>query len=112
GQLVVAVREEVRLDNDALSDDPFDRVAPTVDLGLHPFNHHPAPCVDHPPDSRGRARPYALNGRSFPSPISIGGRVGFVADQSIERVRDYYEARGESEWHRLALPFDGAIERE
>jgi ubiquinone/menaquinone biosynthesis C-methylase UbiE len=38
--------------------------------------------------------------------------VGFVADQSIERVRDYYEARGESEWHRLALPFDGAIERE
>src|SRR5207302_1495211 len=31
---------------------------------------------------------------------------------SIERVRRYYEARGESEWHRLALPFDGAIEKE
>jgi SAM-dependent methyltransferase len=31
---------------------------------------------------------------------------------SIERVRDYYQARGESEWHRLALPFDGAIEWE
>jgi SAM-dependent methyltransferase len=31
---------------------------------------------------------------------------------SVERVRGYYEARGESEWHRLALPFDGAIEWE
>ena len=31
---------------------------------------------------------------------------------SIQRVRGYYEARGESEWHRLALPFDGAIEKE
>jgi ubiquinone/menaquinone biosynthesis C-methylase UbiE len=35
-----------------------------------------------------------------------------VANQSVERVRSYYQARGESEWHRLALPFDGAIERE
>src|SRR5438128_211532 len=32
--------------------------------------------------------------------------------EGIERVREYYEARGESEWHRLALPFDGAIEWE
>src|SRR2546427_932325 len=31
---------------------------------------------------------------------------------SIQRVRDYYDVRGESEWHRLALPFDGAIEWE
>jgi ubiquinone/menaquinone biosynthesis C-methylase UbiE len=35
-----------------------------------------------------------------------------MANQSIDRIRAYYEARGESEWHRLALPFDGAIERE
>jgi SAM-dependent methyltransferase len=32
--------------------------------------------------------------------------------EGIERVRAYYEARGDSEWHRLALPFDGAIEWE
>jgi ubiquinone/menaquinone biosynthesis C-methylase UbiE len=32
--------------------------------------------------------------------------------EGIERVRAYYESRGESEWHRLALPFDGAIEWE
>ena len=31
---------------------------------------------------------------------------------SIEHIRGYYEARGESEWHRLALPFDGALEWE
>jgi S-adenosylmethionine-dependent methyltransferase len=30
----------------------------------------------------------------------------------IESVRAYYESRGDSEWHRLALPFDGAIEWE
>lgn len=28
----------------------------------------------------------------------------------IDQVRAYYDERGESEWHRLALPFDGAIE--
>lgn len=27
-------------------------------------------------------------------------------------VRDYYDLRGESEWHRLALPFDGEVEWE
>lgn len=28
------------------------------------------------------------------------------------RVRDYYDVRGESEWHRLAVPFDGEVEWE
>ncbi len=30
----------------------------------------------------------------------------------VARVRDYYQARGESEWHRLAAPFDGGVEWE
>ena len=33
-----------------------------------------------------------------------------VRDQ--DAVRDYYEARGESEWHRLDNPFEGLIEQE
>jgi len=31
---------------------------------------------------------------------------------SVERVREYYRLRGESEWHRLAAPFDGGVEWE
>lgn len=30
----------------------------------------------------------------------------------LRPVRAYYEARGESEWHRLENPYEGAIERE
>ncbi len=36
-----------------------------------------------------------------------------VADPDrLDPVRGYYEARGESEWHRLANPYEGAIEQE
>ena len=31
---------------------------------------------------------------------------------SVDRVRGYYDRRGDSEWHRLALPFDGEVEWE
>ncbi len=31
---------------------------------------------------------------------------------SVDRVREYYGLRGESEWHRLAAPFDGGVEWE
>ena len=31
---------------------------------------------------------------------------------SVDRVRAYYDVRAESEWHRLALPFDGEVEWE
>src|SRR5439155_25506008 len=43
-----------------------------------------------------------------------GGGLGCGSEMadSIEHIRGYYEARGESEWHRLALPFDGALEWE
>ncbi len=30
----------------------------------------------------------------------------------LDPVRSYYEVRGESEWHRLDNPFEGAVERE
>ncbi|MFN2462917.1 MAG: methyltransferase domain-containing protein [Candidatus Dormibacteria bacterium] len=30
----------------------------------------------------------------------------------VSGVRDYYEARGESEWHRLDNPYEGAVEGE
>jgi S-adenosylmethionine-dependent methyltransferase len=32
--------------------------------------------------------------------------------ESVDRVREYYQIRGESEWHRLAAPFDGGVEWE
>ncbi|HEV2952976.1 MAG TPA: class I SAM-dependent methyltransferase [Candidatus Dormibacteraeota bacterium] len=35
-----------------------------------------------------------------------------MATDSVDRVRAYYDVRGESEWHRLAAPFDGGIEWE
>ncbi|MGI8610350.1 MAG: class I SAM-dependent methyltransferase [Candidatus Dormibacteria bacterium] len=36
-----------------------------------------------------------------------------MADEgAIDAVRDYYEARGESEWHRLDNPYEGLIEQE
>jgi hypothetical protein len=47
GELFVAVREDVRLHGDAFSDHPLDRVAAAVDLGLHAFDGHPPPRVNH-----------------------------------------------------------------
>jgi SAM-dependent methyltransferase len=33
-------------------------------------------------------------------------------DDAVDPVRRYYEQRGESEWHRLDNPYEGAIEQE
>src|SRR6266700_6234616 len=32
--------------------------------------------------------------------------------EGLDGVREYYQTRGESEWHRLAAPFDGGVEWE
>jgi SAM-dependent methyltransferase len=38
--------------------------------------------------------------------------AGLPDDDAVQPVRDYYQARGESEWHRLDNPYEGAIEQE
>src|SRR5207249_981115 len=69
-------------------------------------------------------KPFSLNVGDRPAPLRwsstalgnslAGGGLGCGSEMAdnIEHIRGYYEARGESEWHRLALPFDGALEWE
>jgi hypothetical protein len=42
GNLVVAVREGIRLDDDAISNDSLDRESTAIDLGAHSFDDHSA----------------------------------------------------------------------
>jgi S-adenosylmethionine-dependent methyltransferase len=39
-------------------------------------------------------------------------RIDAEVKEPIEAVRAYYDARGESEWHRLDNPYEGAVEQE
>src|SRR5690606_30356274 len=47
GDLVVAVGERIRLDDDVVADDPLHREAPAIDLRAHGFDHDAAaPVLD------------------------------------------------------------------